>query len=100
MPGDVHRRTGIWVGALFGATLLVGCTDRSVSAAEVAARWSAGQHRMDVLQADLRRLADPATGSRHSDRVGQVSPAATALSRAQTRSDELLAAIEDRTPVA
>jgi hypothetical protein len=102
-------------------TLMPSVTDRSVSAAEVAARWSAGQRRLDVLQADLRRLADTAAGSRRADRVGQVSRAATALSQAlgsdvalrsgttvsevalvesrsqaQTRSDELLAAIEGR----
>jgi hypothetical protein len=106
-------------------TLMPSVTDRSASAEEVAQRWSRGQPRLNDLQMRLTRLVDTAAGSRRAGRIAHVSGATTALgqalasdvalrsgttlpaaseadlmesrSLAQTRSDALLDAIEDRT---
>ena len=91
---------------------------------EVAQRWNGGQRRLDDMQTELTRLAATAAGTQRSRRNARVSEAADALRQAlsadvavrsgttrraayeadllasrrlaQTQSDALLRAVEDR----
>jgi hypothetical protein len=105
-------------------TFVPAVTDRSVPRTEVAQRWNGGQRRLDDMQTELTRLAATAAGTQRSRRNARVSEAADALRQAlsadvavrsgttrraayeadllasrrlaQTQSDALLRAVEDR----
>jgi len=102
--------------------------DRSVSSDVLVERWRGSQRRLDELQTELTRLADTAAGTQRTTRAAAVSGAASALRQAlaadialrsgadgtttseadlaesrtvaQTRSDALRAAIENRPDLA
>ena len=104
-------------------TLMPAVTDRTVSVEEVAQRWRRGKPRLDELLTDVSQLAGTASGAERAARASQVSAAVKALSQtldsdvllragtsptgqsdgelaesrrvAQTRADEVLAALEE-----
>jgi hypothetical protein len=107
-------------------TLMPSVTDRAATVEEIAQRWRRGKPRLDELLTGLSQLAGTASGAERSGRASQVSEAVKALSQAldsdvllragtsptgqgggelddsrglaQTRADEVLAALENPEP--
>ena len=107
-------------------TLMPSVTDRAASVEEVAQRWRRGKPRLDELLTDLSQLAGTASGAERAAGASRVSEAVKALSQAldsdvllragtsptgqsdgelaesrrhaQTRADEVLAALENPEP--